>query len=754
MSCGFGPLQGMPAVKTNTVLGQLTLLGATLTVLLGFASAQAASGDTYIVTTAGDTLSENPCPASGAVFICNTLRDAITVAQNDENGATINFAITDTTIMLSGPLPQISHSFGPLTIDGTSQNITVSGAVHYQVMIIYGGTVTINALTIANGNCSSAECNGGAIGVYNAKGCAASLAISNSTFSGNSASVGGAIYSYCPVTVVNSTFYNNSATASGGGAIYIDGAASLKVTDSTFSTNTTSASGSAIDANDLATVTLSNTILAAELGNGVPNPAGNCFSNEESSPFTDGGGNLSDDNNNTCNFNTGEGATSAYGVNDTGTGGLNLVNNGVPANYGGPTETIALASNSAAISSGVNCPATPSDQRGASRPALNCSSGALQFPVTSTTTSSTGTVAGCTAPAVCNLSGGDSQTVAAGTTQAASELSTIGTDSITENLCIIAEDPREICGANSHTPHHTKDTTFPVSEFCGASFGNTVVPDYLCGAYSSNGPEVPPETPNNGLAVLQGIGDPVNDIPGLLWLNDANPDVYFDFSPSGQYASECNSIGLAISPLTGNPDGISVAWAPWSGSAVEGTIPEGPRATEVTDGCGGGKNPGPGVSITLIGVTMNLSNAVQELGSAATRNSPTVNLIEFAEYKYANLFADVSEANIPTSNKAHLLAIITQSALFLAAGNHACAETTLYDADNYVVSNANLNIFLGNSVDPNSYGRTRTRLLNLFYTLYTRLDGQPNPITNLAVAVDFPLLAPGFTPPVCSKPHL
>ena len=166
----------------------------------------------------------------------------------------------------------------------------------------------------------------------------------------------------------------------------------------------------------------------------------------------------------------------------------------------------------------------------------------------------------------------------------------------------------------------------------------------------------------------------------------------------------------------------------------------------------GEKNASGGVSVTLIGVTLNLSNAVQELGPAAAHNSAPVNLAEFAGYKYANLFTEVAVDNVPLSNKVKLLAILTQSALFLATGSHACAETTLYDADKYVTANGT--VFGGNSIDPNSYGRTRTRILNLFYTLYTRLDGKPNPITSLSIDVPFPLLNPAFTPPVCSKPHL
>jgi hypothetical protein len=743
-------------VKKNDLRGQLTLFGAALALLFGYASAQAAelaSANTYIVTTNGDDPTNvMQCSGETSPFICMTLRDAINQANGDETGPTINFAITDTTITLLASLPNVNVD-PSMTIDGTSQNITVSGAGLYPVLEVANGALTINALTIANGSCTGECYGGGAISVLSEKS-SPSLIVSNSTFYGNSGTSAGAIYCCgfggVQMTIVSSTFYGNSATAGGGGAISTSGPTT--VTNSTFSHNTSTAAGSAIattgSVDSSGTVVLTNTILAAE---GAASSQTCAPAPDDGSPFTDNGGNLSDDSSDSCNLGEGPNENGYYP--DTGAGGLNL---GTLANYGGPTETIALLPSSAAISSAVvgNCPAE--DQRGVTRPmsdgvVVSCSSGALQFPVFSTTTSSTGTASECTAPAVCNLSGGDSQTVAAGTTTAAGELAADSGDTITENLCTFP-DPRKICGAKPNNSGYYNQTTFPVSKFCGASFGNTVVPDYLCGAYGSSGP-TDPAPPNNQLAVLQGISDPVNDIAGLLWLNDANPDVYFGFNPMG--APECNSIGLAIypnGPQAGQQDYISVAWAPWSGSAVEGSIPVSPRAAEVTDGCGGGKNPGPGVSITLIGVALNLSNATQELGPGVAHLPQPAQLVEFAEFKYANLFLDVAEANIPLSNKAHLEEIVIQSGLFLAAGNHKCAETTLYDADNYVINNAS--VFLGNSVDPNSYGRTRTWLLNLFYTLYTRLDMQPNPITNLAVSVPFPLLAPGFTPPVCSQSHL
>ncbi len=754
-----------PIIKKNIALIQLALLGATLTLPPGFVNAEELpppSGYTYIVNTSADSSDEGGCTPS----LCS-LRDAVNQANadtgEDENSVsdTINFNIPTSdpgcsggicTLSLLSVLPATFSNL-TLTIDATTsiQSIVISGSNQGMSenptpgMIQNNGPLTLKALTIANFSCNSNEegCTFSAINGYYAP-----LAVFNSTFINNSSvqSLGGAILMQnAALTVQNSTFYQNSA-AVWGGAINCDGCM-MTVTNSTFVGNTVRSpgGGGAIYITGNGAGTLTNTILAA----GAPN--GNCGigGEEDDSTLTDAGGNLSDDA--SCNFVPPTSRNNVPDINPTPP--PTPLNLGSLAYNGGPTETIAVLGGSAASSYGVvaNCPTT--DQRGAARPASGplagtCSSGAYQVG-----SNSTGTVAGCTAPSVCNLTGGDSQTLAAGTAAAGAALARLtGSNAlITENVCIIAQDPRAICGAISSTPHYTKNTTFPVSEFC-PGFGNTVVPDYLCGSYSSSGPVVPPVAPNNGLAVLQGIGNGVNAIPGLLWVSDANPDAYFNFSPSGEYASECNSNGLPINPITGNADGISVGWAPWSGSAVEGFIPENPRVEEVTDGCGGQKNASGGISVTLIGVTLNLNNAIQELGPAAPHNSALVNLTEFAGYKYANLFTEVVADNVPLSNKVKLLAIVTQSALFLATGNHACAETTLYDADAYVTANGT--VFGGNLIDPNSYGRTRTRILNLFYTLYTRIDGQPNPITNLPSDLPSPLLNPAFTPPVCSKPHL
>jgi hypothetical protein len=310
---------------------------------------------------------------------------------------------------------------------------------------------------------------------------------------------------------------------------------------------------------------------------------------------------------------------------------------------------------------------------------------------------------------------------------------------ITENVCTVNIDPRAICPPGIPSSPYYNSTTLPLAAMCpnlpSGGAGNSVVPDYLCGAYGSSG-----AGSGTGFAVIQGIANGVNGIPGLLIMNDANPDAFFP--PGGRPSTECSPDGAFI-------DSISDGWGPWSLSPVEGIIPEGNRIIELTDGCGGNKQTSGGMSMTLTGVSLNLANATQELGRLPKT------LVNFAEYKYVNLGAELAVDPVDTPNKIRLLTILVQSALFLAEGRNGCAEDTLYEADRYVINNAS-HFHGAPALDPNSYGRTRARILNLFFTLYTRLDGNPNPITDLGPNISLPLLAPSLSgpPASCSVAYL
>ncbi|MBI5722088.1 MAG: choice-of-anchor D domain-containing protein [Burkholderiales bacterium] len=336
----------------------MTTLGAALALLMGVGAAQAA---TFTVTTTAD---------SGA----GSLRDAITQANATPGADTIVFdaVIGSGTIVLGSTLPFITEA---LTIDGAGRSITISGNNAVQVMDNQS-TLTLNALTIANGGCPLFGCSIGGAGVYSPGGTltvtnstfsgnaagrenggaiygGGTLTISNSTFSGNAAGLAGAVFwqgSNSRLTVTNSTFFNNSASVGGGagGALFVLHALAT-VTHSTFSGNTAGLGGGAIFVGDGGTITLANSIVA---GGGA---GGNCFN--PSGTLADLGGNLSDDA--TCGF------TQATSLSNTDPQLGPLQDNG------GPTQTTAPMTGSPAIDQGVNALAVDAnnqplstDQRG------------------------------------------------------------------------------------------------------------------------------------------------------------------------------------------------------------------------------------------------------------------------------------------------------------------------------------------------------------------------------------------------------
>ena len=94
-------------------------------------------------------------------------------------------------------------------------------------------TMRINNLTIQHGNATSDSRSGG--GIYNEGG---TVMVTNSTLSGNSASVyGGGIHNSGTLIVTNSTFSGNSAIYGGGIANDVNSNA-VTLTNSTITGNT------------------------------------------------------------------------------------------------------------------------------------------------------------------------------------------------------------------------------------------------------------------------------------------------------------------------------------------------------------------------------------------------------------------------------------------------------------------------------------------------------------------------------------
>jgi hypothetical protein len=224
-----------------------------------------------------------------------SLRQAILDANAAAGTDTIEFQVGLTgTITLMSALPQVTQD---LTINGPGAAVLIVSGNHlYQVFNIASGvTVSISGLTISNGNdpgggggisnagllsitnstfSGNSASSGG--GIFN-NGVGALVSVTNSSFSGNSASTGGGIFNNVGTTLtVNSTFFGNSASSGlgGGGGIFNNEGGNLTVTDSTFSGNSASLIGGGGILNSVGTLTVNNSTFSgnsASSGSGILN---------------------------------------------------------------------------------------------------------------------------------------------------------------------------------------------------------------------------------------------------------------------------------------------------------------------------------------------------------------------------------------------------------------------------------------------------------------------------------------------------
>ncbi|GER78438.1 MAG: choice-of-anchor Q domain-containing protein [Anaerolineales bacterium] len=391
-----------------------------------------------------DTIGVSNCDDSGA----GSLRQAIADANS---GDTINFSVD---CPASAPITLASSLIisKAITVSGAGRDVVISGNNAVRILETLGADVALEYLTLKEASVSDGG-NGGAIYdsgnhltishvtfegnvVSNAGDGGAiyhylngSLAIQNSVFLGNSADLGGAIFSMANTTVADTTFSNNKAfrggaytnysgttatfervtmsgnTATGpgstfgqGGAIYF-GFGTLNIYNSAISGNGSASytnAGGALYVYD-ANVTIKNSAIADNLM-------------DTSDPGYHGGGMLI--NNSTLSlFNsilannakddcyTEEGLTIAQNVNNlvevsVGCGTPSLTadpNLGPLADNGGPTWTRALLPGSPAIDAGDASSCLATDQRGIIRPqGVRCDIGSFELEQYSRTFRSAG----------------------------------------------------------------------------------------------------------------------------------------------------------------------------------------------------------------------------------------------------------------------------------------------------------------------------------------------------------------------------
>lgn len=362
------------------------------------------SGCTYALTTANNTTDGgNALPViTGSVSIAGNgatitrsataqfrLFDVASGGSLSLSRMTISHGLADDGVNGGGAI----FSRGPLTVTSTM----FSGNSSPAATGTSGGAINSSGpLSVALSTFTGNSAQEGA-GIFNQSTTAAAT-ITDTTFSGNTAAIfgGGGIVSADGTTnVIRDTFSGNNATGTAGGGA-IDNDATVIVNNSTFNGNTAGSNGGgAIQNFGTATITWStisgnSSAFGANLHN-VPN-AGGSLTVGESIVANGGGGGTN------C---SGSAAVVDGGYNiDTATScGFSTANHSEPstnpdlgalASNGGPTQTMALASNSPAVNAvpvSVSGCSGSTDQRGVSRPqGPACDIGSyelvMQVPVT------------------------------------------------------------------------------------------------------------------------------------------------------------------------------------------------------------------------------------------------------------------------------------------------------------------------------------------------------------------------------------
>ncbi|MBV9240898.1 MAG: putative Ig domain-containing protein [Acidobacteria bacterium] len=233
-------------------------------------------------------------------------------------------------------------------------------------LTVKDSTFTSNSATAPSGSGSAPE--GGAI--FNAF----TGAITGSTFTGNTAQWGGAIYNAYYTSIQNSTFSNNGAIQTNNGDFSVDGGAIyaggnytggaggvIDITNLTVAGNHSAGRGGGVFLKQDTSTAYINTVnsiyaLNTAASGAGPDVYGGMFSY---------GSNVIGNNNSQSYFPN----SPVFTGNQNGTAANPIDPHLAPiANYGGPTQTFALLSNSTALNAGRTDYFLPTDQRGQVRP--------------------------------------------------------------------------------------------------------------------------------------------------------------------------------------------------------------------------------------------------------------------------------------------------------------------------------------------------------------------------------------------------
>ncbi|RLS77917.1 MAG: hypothetical protein DWI02_09345, partial [Planctomycetota bacterium] len=215
------------------------------------------------------------------------------------------------------------------------------------LFVAASGTASLTNCIVSGNSTQSTSGGYGGGGVYSR----GTTSLANSTVSGNTAAKrGGGVYvSYGTTTLTNVTVSGNSANY-GGGLEFYQGTVTL--TNVTISGNSATASGGGVWNQNSVNSTFKNTIVAGNTKtSGASDLEGRPVSGTYNLIGTGGSGGL----------------VNGVGNNQVGVANALLA---PLANYGGPTQTMALLPGSLAIDTGTSTGAPGTDQRGSGRVGL------------------------------------------------------------------------------------------------------------------------------------------------------------------------------------------------------------------------------------------------------------------------------------------------------------------------------------------------------------------------------------------------
>jgi predicted outer membrane repeat protein len=265
---------------------------------------------------------------------------------------------------------------------GNGGAVVVDGGENY-AMTVCGSTFTSNA--------AGSGGLGGAL-FRTPDAAIQSTTIDRSSFTGNSATKGGALYLHNSKLFVTASTFAKNVALEGGGALFSDSSV-LNLSNDTFASNLARLGlGGAIFLTGHGGM-LQNVTFLDNQASGGPGYFGAAIAGNTSLTITNSvfSGNTTDD----CGAPMACAAGSSVGDGNlqwpilhtacdrpdkTCTTNTYFIDPklGTLADNGGPTQTVAPLAESPALRMGLNCPA--SDQRGAARPASGCTAGAVEGP--------------------------------------------------------------------------------------------------------------------------------------------------------------------------------------------------------------------------------------------------------------------------------------------------------------------------------------------------------------------------------------